>query len=663
MATFIPEWNRLSRRDLGVKRLLDQLDEGWVVRRPLRPAPGGPAFLLQHPVHGWLAVSVCEAPYDHLDPRQLFRHPDAVAFARTLDALARLDGLPAQARNGLRRAVLLWSCSRAQARVLAREGRRSGAPPEIRLVSRVSLAGWGARLVRRLAAPLPADDEATVRGWFSPEAEIPAAYLGRPSAARDNSARLARLYPRLFLDLAQEGAAKLDLDPPVEQAPLVRDLSVRLINGVAGSGKTLIALARARLLAQLFPAQRVLLLIFNTPIVADIVARLHRAHGGVPPNLEVSTFFSWASGQWQQLFGAPPLMSSPRDDEELIQRLVEKWPELGPGARGLRDELDFINEAMIAEEGQYREARRSGRGFALRPGQRSLIWQLHQEVTRCLASQGKRMWSRLPCDLAEAARGGRLASYRHVLIDEAQFFAPSWFEVVKLALAPQGSLFLCADPNQGFLKSRLSWKRAGLDVAGRTRKLRRSYRTTRAILDAASRVLAGSVADGGEDFLQPDLAGMTEGERPLLRAVASPQDAVDWVVNEVAALDGQGQALSDLLIVFGGGVSRDLLYSRLCQKLGEARVWWFNRDQDKKRPPGGYGADHLRVASLESATGLEAPVVFLLGVERALSEGAGGDETSARKLYMAMTRAARQLVLVSTESLPPPMALLFDRLP
>jgi hypothetical protein len=560
--------------------------------------------------------------------------------------------------------VWLWSCDRAQARTLTGERTRSGERREIPLVSRAALARWGARLVGRLAAPLPPDQEAALRGWFSPEAEIPPAYLARPASVRDNSARLVRLYPRLFLDLAQEGAAKLDLDPPSEQAALARDLSVRLINGVAGSGKTLIALARARLLAQLFPAQRILLLIFNTPIVADIVARQHRAYGGLPPNLEVSSFFSWASACWQQLFGAPPVMSSPRDDRELIDRLIaDMWPELGPVAGGLRDELDFINEAMIADEGQYLEASRSGRGFALRPRQRRLIWQLHQEVTRTLAAQGRRMWSRLPPDLAEAARQRRLPSYHHVLIDEAQFFAPSWFELVKLALAEQGSLFLCADPNQGFLKSRLSWKRVGLEVSGRTRKLRRSYRTTRAILDAASRVLAGSVADGGEDFLQPDLAGMAEGARPLFRAVASPQDAVDWVVNEVTALDGQGQALSDLLVVFGAGVSRDLLYGRLCQKLGAARVWWFNRAQDKKQPPGGHGADHLRLASLESATGLEAPVVFLLGVERALADVGGPDETNARKLYMAMTRAARQLILVSTERLPAATAPLFEPLP
>jgi superfamily I DNA/RNA helicase len=73
-------------------------------------------------------------------------------------------------------------------------------------------------------------------------------------------------------------------------------------------------------------------------------------------------------------------------------------------------------------------------------------------------------------------------------------------------------------------------------------------------------------------------------------------------------------------------------------------------------PPHGYGPDYLRLANLETATGLEAEVVFLLGMESLLADGApGGDrddalrirrEADARKRYMAMTRASRRLVLV-----------------
>jgi superfamily I DNA/RNA helicase len=70
----------------------------------------------------------------------------------------------------------------------------------------------------------------------------------------------------------------------------------------------------------------------------------------------------------------------------------------------------------------------------------------------------------------------------------------------------------------------------------------------------------------------------------------------------------------------------------------------------------------LRLANLETATGLEAEVVFLLGMENLLAVPAPDEildeilktklEADARKLYMAMTRASRRLVLVSTAPVP-----------
>jgi hypothetical protein len=37
MATFIPEWNKVSGRHLHVKRVLNALDDQYVVRRPIKP--------------------------------------------------------------------------------------------------------------------------------------------------------------------------------------------------------------------------------------------------------------------------------------------------------------------------------------------------------------------------------------------------------------------------------------------------------------------------------------------------------------------------------------------------------------------------------------------------------------------------------------------------
>jgi hypothetical protein len=694
MSLFVPEWVDVTARELNVKRVLGALDDDHIVRRPMRSdanepprslafaAPRGgvsaaserpgaadaPALFVEHAAKGWLALDIETARFADLDAsQQLFDSPLRLALDARLERLSSL-GLPAL--------VLLWSCSIEEARALSREflGKHG-----VRLVSKDQFMQLGAKLVAGLLAPMALGVEQHLRMTWFPESEIPAACLPRRFYQRDNRATLVRT----FLDPQQEWASKLDIELPAEHAELAKDFSVRLVNGVAGSGKTLIAMRRALLLCELFPHQRVLLLIHNTPIVADLTSRWTRALGKLPPNLEVTTFFAWTRRQWRRVFGKSPQMpESPHHVPNLIAELRQRWPTLSPSDAQLLDEFDFIHESLVRDEAGYLEAGRAGRGFALRPRERRMVWALYEAVVERLTQRGLRMWSGLPKDLclAEPQRlRANLEHTRHVLIDEAQFFAPSWFQLVKQAMEPGGHLFVCADPNQGFMRNRLSWKTVGLDVAGRTKKLHRSYRTTRAILSAAGNLLvaaeSGAVVhratdriDESDDYLVPDYAGMDDGARPMLIACASQRDAVERLANELLALtrDG-GMPRHSLLVIYGDDTPKRALYDRLSRDFGAVNVWWFNEKEQKKAPPRGHAHDHLRMAYVDSATGLEAEVVFLIGVDGLLRRcftardaGAPGDAT-ARKLYMAMTRAAQRLVVLASQQLPLPIERLFER--
>jgi hypothetical protein len=644
MTTFIPEWGTGAGRNLHLRRFLSELGDAAVVRTPLGEDAGQPDLFIEHEGHGWLALSVCGARYAEICAGQLFEPEGRAAFLRCLAGLDGIDKL-----------VLMWSCNEQETALLAQD---AGIGQGVCLCSREQLLRGGAAALRGMMTPLPRAIAGALRRRYFPESEISTLAAGRRNFHRDNCARLTGI----FLDREQEWASKLDLLVPEEQAGLVVDFSVRLLNGVAGSGKTLIALQRAILLAETRPGQRVLMLILNSPIVADLGERMHRAGRALPSNLDMSTFAAWANRQWQALFQQyPRLPDNPREVASLLRSLRQSLPPMRLSEQQLVDEIDFLNDALIASESDYLNADRAGRGFALRENERSAVWALHQGLTRQLRECGKRLWSAVPSDICQTPERHALLSYDHILVDEAQFLAPASLQVVKLALRPGGSLFLCADPRQGFMRSRLSWKSVGLDVAGRTKKLRRSYRTTEALLRSATRLLARDVEDDPEDYLAPDYAGMDEGVAPILIEVASPQDAADRVANEIEGLARtRNFPLSSILVIYGERASKRLLYQRLCQGIGAARVWWLN--QDRKRPPGGYGGEHMRLASLDSATGLEGTFVFLVGVEGLLLPGAG--EAGARKLYMAMTRSCYRLTVVSTEApRPEAVAGIFERRP
>jgi hypothetical protein len=656
MATFIPERiGAVSARSIQIKRALSALSDDHVIRTPILRSGWLPDFFVQHPSKGWLAIAVADTSFSALTGDQLFENEERAAFEKLLADFQSFPALPDISRVPLGKLVLLWKCGQEEVKAIAEQYfSRFG----IRLLSKTQFLELGTQLVPRLLEPIETGTEQAILSHYFPEAEIHPTCTTRRHFIRDNSASLQRF----FLDHPQEWTAKLDLEPPWEQSEMAKDFSLRLVNGVAGSGKTLIVLSRARLLSGLYPDQRVLILIHNTPIVADIKAKLSRTKVSLPENLEINTFFAWAYRQWRNLYRCYPEPSDASVVDDLIAYYRPRCPELGQSESLLREELDFINESLITDEERYLNVDRAGRGFALQTKERAAVWALFQDVTSALDESGQRLWSAIPREICLATDHAAMEKYEHVLIDEAQFFAPSWFQAVRLSMREQGSLFLCADPSQGFMKNRLSWKSAGLDVVGRTKRLYRSYRTTRAILASATRILAQYAQGNADDFLAPDLSDMEPGVNPLLIYTDSPQDSVDRLVNELSAnVQERIVMLDNLLVIYGENIQKMLLYDRLCERFGADSVWWFNKKEYRKIPPNGYGREYLRMANLETATGLEAAVVFLIGMENLFNSpvpGLGKEEQvavaeeNARKFYMAMTRAGQKLILLSSQRIP-----------
>lgn len=112
------------------------------------------------------------------------------------------------------------------------------------------------------------------------------------------------------------------------------------------------------------------------------------------------------------------------------------------------------------------------------------------EHTRINFNSFEACWIRdIPRLLWKATEDGshQLPPYYFILIDEAQFFAPLWMRLLQKALVQRsGNLFLVADPTQGFLGRGASWRSLGLDARGHTHHLRKSYRTTREIMQFAT---------------------------------------------------------------------------------------------------------------------------------------------------------------------------------
>jgi len=510
------------------------------------------------------------------------------------------------------------------------------------------LAAW---LDTQLGSPLSAEQTDALRRVSTPEVVVPAQLTVRRPIERATSAALSDY----LLSYSQEQVLKHDLDLSDEAEAASDNLRLQLVNGVAGSGKSLILLYRARLLRQFFPRKRLLVLTHNRPLIHDLRRRYALLSVG-DTGVEWRTFHGWCTKYWPASEPQPQRIGL-GERRALIERVWQEHladtafsPEL------LRSEIDWLKDRLITTRQGYREADRAGRGFALQEAMRDRVYAAIHAYQAELQARSRLDFGDVPRQLWRAllADATPFPRYDVVLIDEAQFFAPIWFEIVRRILAPaHGQLFMVADPTQGFLKRRQSWLASGLNVRGHTQRLETCYRTTREILAFATRFYQLRLPGDDEALMTANLQRTPAGLPPEVIPLTSEQDELTRVTNEVRALIAGGVPLAHVLVIHTDWQGAQRALERLRSVFGAACV---------AHPREQTAAPHIRVCQLDSATGLESPIVFLMGAHRLLeAEGSiriTEDERTervrdtTRRLYMAMTRAGQRLVFTHVGPLP-----------
>jgi len=494
-----------------------------------------------------------------------------------------------------------------------------------------------------------------LRMRFTPESIVPATLTVRQADKERQSLGIQDY----LLDLQQESILKNDLELPVEQNELTKNFQINIVNGVAGSGKSLILLYRLQILRSLFPHKRFLVLTHNRPLIRDLQFKYKQLSGGLPRQITWETFNGFCRRHWpdQEVPWLKPLGEQTRNS--LIEESWKKhFVESNIKPESLKSEIDWFKDQIPMNKSSYLDAERKGRGFRLQREQRLMMWDAMLEYQNLSYQKRTIDWGDVPRRMWDLLRKKKVALplYDVILVDEAQFFAPIWFDVIRRAIRPKtGHIFIVADPTQGFLGRGTSWKSLGFDVRGRTHRLYKSYRTTQEILNFATLFyrMRSVQGDTDDDILEPDLLNMPHGAIPVLVPVRSPQDEHASIVNNIKKLDQQGYPLKDILVLHADWEGTDTLIEMLNRKLGNGRAM-----DPKTTLPG----DCVRVTTLNAGTGLESPVVFLVGLyklfEREQSLRLSDNEIekvmleNTRKIYMAATRAGQRLVITYVGQIP-----------
>lgn len=499
-----------------------------------------------------------------------------------------------------------------------------------------------------------------LRQRFTPEVVVPAEMTVRPEVERRREAGLTDY----LLDYDQESAVKYDLELPPDDQSLPTDMRLNIINGVAGSGKTLILLYRLRLLYHLYPDKRFLVLTHNRPISHALQGNFTHLTGKEENAIEWRTFNGWCYHHWMKNpKWVEPLSLSAR--ENLIGKVWRTHLQDTHISRKMfQSELNWFKDQLPMKRADYLTVDRRGRGFGLSEEMRWRMFNAFVAYQTSLKERGELDWGDVPHRLWKAVEeeSYQLPEYDFILIDEAQFFAPLWMHLIQKALRPRsGHLFIVADPTQGFLGRGASWKSLGLDARGHTHALKKSYRTTREIMQFATLLYRLRLEnEKDEDILAPDILNMPNGAFPELIPLTSSQDEVARVANEVESLVKQGLPKKHILLLHTDGTGVQHLIQAIEDRLGKGSAI---------DPKDTFPGDYVRVTTFNAGAGLESQIVFLVGLKTLFEEEQSlrlaDDEReelirdNTRKLYMAATRAGQRLVLTYSGELPETLKKVF----
>jgi len=337
---------------------------------------------------------------------------------------------------------------------------------------------------------------------------------------------------------------------------------IRLIRGIAGTGKTDVLVLRAFYLYKTYPTMRILVTTFNRPLVDE---RLKLELGDLP-SVEVATLASLCAEIRKTKFHHAPfpdpqstrgvLNAMAMEKSSGIKFLLEKY-----GIDFLEREIQWIKEMRIQDENTYLNTSRRGlaslQGRRLSPADKLEIFLVFQTYQKRLSQLPALDWHDFYNQAFDILEEGFSPPriYDAILVDEAQHFAPAWIQVLLRLLKLGGHLFLCDDPTQGVYRN-YSWKERGVNVVGQTRWLRVPYRYTRQISKFLTTLINGNeslmeLLRENNDFetIITEHSAMRDGPLPELHIHQTSKEEKEVLTQRIAELISQGIVPSEIAIV------------------------------------------------------------------------------------------------------------------
>jgi hypothetical protein len=424
------------------------------------------------------------------------------------------------------------------------------------------------------------------------------------------------------------------------------------VTGGPGTGKTVVALHRAHMLARRGDG-KVLVTTFTSTLSDTLQSGLDMLIDDeeAESRIEVSHVDRVAHRVFRKTHGAPHLLGA-EDEKALWARLIDELECTFTPVFLSEEWRQVVLARRISTADAYLAAKRTGRGRPLGSAQRAQVWQVIWEFEHALTQQGVWTHESIRREATRLLEESSEKPFRHILIDEAQDLSPDQWRLLRAAVgeAPD-DIFIAGDTHQRIYDNRVSLREVGINIAGRSSRLNINYRTTAEILGWSLGLLRGEPIDDMEGGLD-SIAGCksyVHGQPPTLSGHQSADAESKFIAASVKAWIEGGIARSEV----GIAVRAKWLTSKIGSALRAAGI--DSVDLAKASDDD----DAVRVGTMHRVKGLEFRCMCVAGVSAKLVPAANAitpaeaDKQTHHQdlererclLFVACTRAREELLI------------------
>ena len=446
-----------------------------------------------------------------------------------------------------------------------------------------------------------------------------------------------------------------------------------LIKGVAGSGKTTVAVSRIPNLINhymnknddiLFVTYNKTLIEYTKYLLKDMnIQQNIFFEFNIDRQLDIRTIDSIIYEYGKKL---KPYFSVAKREQvrekmlDAIGFIKKKYPELDlisqKNYEFLNEEIDWLKSCRYIERETYLNIDRIGRmtigknKYRLQKNskERNAIFDIYLCYEKMMEMSKLTDYKTKALRVLEAVNRGEIVpkSYRHIIVDESQDLTRVQLELIKSLYGgdlENGSIMFIADAAQSIYTqswlSGQSFKSIGFDMSGKSNILSKNYRTTYEIAQAAYSLIEKDELLKENDIFVKPVAIDRHGDVPYYSHYESVEREAEWIAEKIKKLSGQYD-LKDIVIAAANNEYLKHIKGILLKKGVCADI--FNREDMN------FNEQTVRLYTLHSIKGLEFPVLFVAGINAGVLPYSEEQISVGRRLlYVGMTRAKQELYLSS----------------